>query len=340
MLNKINVYVLFQILKSFTLVFFIFLSISWLLQLTRLFSLTNLIQINFINILQLSVYLIPNILTVIIPFILIFGILLCFIKLSKDREIIAVYSLGMHLKPFRYSLTFFILLVVIFQIFLNTYIAPKIYEAYKLKEFDLRNTINLDKMILSNFIKINNNTTIDFKKENNLYLDILINFNDEKENIIYAKNGLIDNDNDKFIFELKNGFKLSLDQNNNNIEKLEFDNYILRINKNNTIKFDNYDKNTLTIFDDLSESNYFNIISKFSDVIISICIIYFFYKNNVMKVNFSLKNNIFFILYSIFLLIMNQTIKNSEIDIIFYLILVVILIISVLIISNFNKFNE
>ena len=32
---------------------------------------------------------------------------------------------------------------------------------------------------------------------------------------------------------------------------------------------------------------------------------YFFYKNNVMKVNFSLKNNIFFILYSIFLLIMN-----------------------------------
>ena len=91
MLNKINVYVLFQILKSFTLVFFIFLSISWLLQLTRLFSLTNLIQINFINILQLSVYLIPNILTVIIPFILIFGILLCFIKLSKDREIIAVY---------------------------------------------------------------------------------------------------------------------------------------------------------------------------------------------------------------------------------------------------------
>ena len=151
---------------------------------------------------------------------------------------------------------------------------------------------------------------------------------------------MIDNDNDKFIFKLKNGFKLSLDQNNNNIEKLEFENYILRINKNNTIKFDNYDKNTLTIFDDLSESNYFNIISKFSDVIISICIIYFFYKNNVMKVNFSLKNNIFFILYSIFLLIMNQTIKNSEIDIIFYLILVVILIISVLIISNFNKFNE
>ena len=45
---------------------------------------------------------------------------------------------------------------------LNFYIAPKIYENYKLKEYELRNTINFENMIFSNFIKINNDTILDF----------------------------------------------------------------------------------------------------------------------------------------------------------------------------------
>ena len=94
MINKIDTYIFFQIIKSCSLVFFIFLSISWLLQLTRLFTLTNLIQVDIFNIIFLSLYIIPNLLTVIIiPFVIIFGIF-CFLKLNKDKEIIAIYSLG------------------------------------------------------------------------------------------------------------------------------------------------------------------------------------------------------------------------------------------------------
>ena len=44
-----------------------------------------------------------------------------------------------------------------------------------------------DKMIISNFVKLNQDTTIDFKKDKNLYKDIFINFKDEKENIIFRK---------------------------------------------------------------------------------------------------------------------------------------------------------
>ena len=86
MFNKINIYIFFQILKSCSLLMFIFLAITWLLQLTRLFSLTNLIQIDVLNIIYLSLFLIPNLLSVIIPFILIFGILLCFVKLNRDKD--------------------------------------------------------------------------------------------------------------------------------------------------------------------------------------------------------------------------------------------------------------
>ena len=101
--------------------------------------------------------------------------------------------------------------MVIIYLSLNFYISTIIYEKYKLKEFELRNTINIDKMIISNFIKINQNTTIDFQKnDEDFYENIFINFNDENENIIIAKKGLIKNEKNKYFFQLNDGFKISI----------------------------------------------------------------------------------------------------------------------------------
>ena len=77
-MNKISAYIFIQIFKGCSLIFFIFVSIAWLLQLTRLISLTNLIQVDIITIIILSFYLLPYLITIIMPFVLIFGILLCF----------------------------------------------------------------------------------------------------------------------------------------------------------------------------------------------------------------------------------------------------------------------
>ena len=99
---KINNYLFIQLIKYFFLILFIFLSVAWILQLTRLFTITNFMHIEIIDVLMLSLYLIPNIITVIIPFIIIFGLLLCFIKLNKDNELIAILTLGIGLRPFKY----------------------------------------------------------------------------------------------------------------------------------------------------------------------------------------------------------------------------------------------
>ena len=99
--GKINNYLLLQISRYFFLILFIFLSVAWLLQITRLFTITNFMHIKFIDVIFLSFYLIPNIISVIAPFILIFGLLLCFIKLNNDNELIAILSLGDGLKSFR-----------------------------------------------------------------------------------------------------------------------------------------------------------------------------------------------------------------------------------------------
>ncbi len=339
MLNKINLYVFIQIIKSCTLIFFIFLSISWLLQITRLFTLTNLIQIDIFNIIYLSFFLIPNLLTIILPFIIIFGILLCFIKFNKDREIIAIYSLGLQLKPLRYSLLFFSLIICIFYSLLNFYISPLVYEKYKIKEYELRNTINFDKMLITNFIKLNDNTTIDFKKnQDSNYEDILISFSDSSENLIFAKNGFIKNNNKEYIFQLNEGFKITI--NENEIENLEFENYVFKVENKNNIEFNNYDRNTLTLYDDLNSGNYLNIGFRIIDILFIIIIINFFYRYNIKNNNLEIKHNVIFISTSTFILIINQLLKNSEISLIFYMSITITLIILIIMLTYILRKNN
>lgn len=316
-IKKINLYLFTQIFKYFFLVLFIFLTVAWLLQVTRLFTITNFMQINILELFLLSLFLIPNIITVIVPFILIFGLLLCFIKLNKDNELISILSLGLGLRPFKYTLFYFSIIIIFIFSFLNFYIAPTIYEKYKIQEYDLRNNLDFNNMAFSNFISINKSTILDFNKQNNEYEDIFINFYDGKDNIIYAKKGNIFNENKYFNFQLNEGFKLTINQ-NNQIEKLEFLNYLLKIEKKDLTEKVIYDKNTYTIFDDIKSKNYINISFKIIDVLLILYVIIIFYFNNLKKLNFKIMNCIFFSLFCISILLINQILKNSEIALINY----------------------
>lgn len=336
---KINYYLLLQICKYFFLILFIFLSVAWLLQLTRLFTITNFMHIQIYDIIFLSIYLIPNIVTVILPFILIFGLLLCFIKLNKDNELIAILSLGMGLKPFKNTLVIFSLLIVSIFILLNFYFAPKVYEVYKIKEFDLRNKVDINKMNFSNFLNLNKTTILDFKKKNNEYIDIFINFSDEKENLVYAEKGKIFKENSLYNFQLINGFKISID-NLGQIEKLEFRNYTLKIENRSIINNNIVDRNTFTIFDDFQSKNYLNISFKLIDIILIFYIVILFYNNNLKRINFNAINNIYFSIICIIILIINQIFKNSEVILFNYTVFIVSTFIFTLLISYLKKRYE
>ena len=168
-MNKINFYIFNEILRGFLLILFVFLSIAWLLQFTRLMSISNFLQIDTLSILELSVYLVPNLFTVILPFIIIIGISITFIKLFKDREIITIFTLGMNTDAIRKPLIFFSFMIISLSVIFNFYLSPNIYEKFKLNEYELRNTINFEKILFSNFMELNDSTIIDFKK-------IMINF--------------------------------------------------------------------------------------------------------------------------------------------------------------------
>ena len=338
-IDKIKIYLFSQITKYFVLILFIFLSVAWLLQITRLFTVTNFLHIEVLDIILLSLYLIPNLITVILPFILIFGLLLCFIKLKRDNELIAILSLGFGLKPFKVTLVYFCLVIIIIFTSLNFYIAPKVYEIYKIKEIELRNTLDFNKMAFSNFLNLDKTTILDFDKKDNQYEEIFIKYNDSKENIIFAKKGNIVNVNNQYNFRLTDGFKISIDE-NEQIEKLEFLNYILNIDHKNIRSNKIIDKNTFTILDDYKTKNYLNISFKLLDIFIIIFLIFFFYRNNIRDINFKTLNNIYFSCSCIFILIVNQILKNSEITIYSYLFLIFTIIFISLIASIVKKRYE
>ena len=135
-MTKLNWYIFMQIFKSCTLIFFIFISIAWLTQISRLFTIMNNLQIEFYRIISLSTYIIPNLANITLPFILIFGLLLTFIKLDKDKEIITIYSLGLSLKQITKPLLLTSIFFIIVYLLLNFFLSPLIYEKYKKKEFE------------------------------------------------------------------------------------------------------------------------------------------------------------------------------------------------------------
>ena len=317
-MNKLNVYIFNELLKGFLLIFFIFLSISWLLQFTRLISVSNLLQIDSLSILILSIYLIPNLFTIILPFIVIIGISITFIRLFKDREIITIYSLGLNTDIIKKPLLIFSILIIFISIFFNFYFSPNIYEKYKLNEYELRNKINLEKIIFSNFIELNKNTVIDFKRNKKQFNDIFINYTDNKENIIYAKKGSIKKEKNKYIFNLDDGFKLTLLV-NGDIEKLEFASYNLQFEDKNYKEYNNFDKNTSNFLEDIFSKDYLNLSYKFYDSLIFVIIFLFFYNYNLKKYKFEIKNILFFISSCATILIINQIIKNLNSSFIFYL---------------------
>ena len=336
-MKKINLYVFIQIIKSCTLVFFIFISIAWLLQISRLFSYLNNLQIDFVNVLFLSFFLIPNLINVTLPFIIIFGLIIAFIKFDKDKEIIAIFSLGLSIKEIIKPFFLISIITIFLYLFLNLFFSPYIYDKYKQKEFDLRNSINLDNINISNFIQLDENLILDFSKKEDVFEDVFIRFIGENENIVFAKKARIIKEPKKFIFNLSEGFKLSFM--NNKIEKLEFENYKLNFPLKNENNYNNYDKNTLTLFNLIKYKDYKSMIERMFDTLILLTVIIFFYFNNIKDNKFSINHIFIYLFFSILIIIFQNIIKNLDFSLQFSFFLNIINFSIIYLFMLINKFK-
>ena len=336
-MKKINLYVFIQIIKSCTLVFFIFISIAWLLQISRLFSYLSNLKIDFVNVLFLSFFLIPNLINVTLPFIIIFGLIIAFIKFDKDKEIIAIFSLGLSIKEILKPFFLISIITIFLYLFLNLFFSPYIYDKYKQKEFDLRNSINLDNINISNFIQLDENLILDFSKKEDVFEDVFIRFIGENENIVFAKKARIIKEPKKFIFNLSRGFKLSFM--NNKIEKLEFENYKLNFPLKNENNYNNYDKNTLTLFNLIKYKDFNSMIERMFDTLILLTVIIFFYFNNIKDNKFSINHIFIYLFLSILIIIFQNIIKNLDFSLQFSFLLNIINFSIIYLFMFINKFK-
>jgi len=312
-MKKINLYVFIQIFKSCTLVFFIFVSIAWLLQISRLFSFLGNFQVKFLDIFYLSLFLIPNLINVILPFIVIFGLIIAFIKFDKDKEIIAIFSLGLSINEVRKPLINFSIFIILIYIFLNYFISPIVYEIYKKKEFELRNLLDFNNINIANFIQLDDKLILDFVKIDNKFKDVFIRFTEVEENLIYADNAKIEKLKNEIIFNLNNGFKLSFKD--SKIEKLEFENYKFKFTTKENIFYNNIDQNSITLIQLIKNKDYKTIIEKIAETLLIIVILYSFYFLIIKKHNYTIKNIFVYLIISIFIVINLNIIKNTNMDI-------------------------
>ncbi len=175
-----------------------------------------------------NLYNFPKIIHRILPFVFAISIFFELIKYEKNNELLIFWTNGVTKKVFIKNLINFTLIIMCLQIFIGSFISPS--NQFKARLF-LKNS-NMD--FLPNLIKqgkfidtISGLTIfINQKTNNNSFKNIYIQegqFVDFKQNdnqIIYAKEGFLINE-DKKLFRLKNGKVIS--NNNNKLISFEFD---------------------------------------------------------------------------------------------------------------------
>ncbi len=170
----------------------------------------------------------PKIIHRILPFVFAISVFFELIKYEKNNELLIFWTNGVTKKKFISNLTNFTLIVMFVQILIGSIISPS--SQFKAREF-LKNS-NMD--FLPNLIKqgkfidtVSGLTIfINEKKDKNSFKNIyiqegnILDFNSNNNQIIYAKEGYLDN-KDKKIFKLVKGKIVST--NNNKLISFEFD---------------------------------------------------------------------------------------------------------------------
>lgn len=182
MFKKIKIYIVFFQFKYFLNFILILLSLIWLSQIMRLVDLKYSISNQILEVVSTTLLVIPSYLNPLAPVILLISYFYLNFTINATREIII---LNQYLN-YRNKFTISILIKLIFIIFFYynyEFLSPKTYQAYKLKELEIRNNFKLG-MPNSTEFHIDKELSIFFKKKvNQKFYDV--------ESVLYKDNQFI-----------------------------------------------------------------------------------------------------------------------------------------------------
>ena len=310
-MKKFEIYLLTQLLKSFFLIFFIFIGISWLLQASRLLNLVTLHKIAIEKVFLLSINIIPNIITNIVPFIILFGLLLTCIKLYKDKEIVAAYTLGISVRNIIKPIIIYSLSVFSISLVLSFIISPYYYDNFKKNEFNLRNNLDIENIGLNSFYNFGNEIVINFDKKNDEFINLMIFQTKPSKSIILANKAKMYLEDNKLNLELFDGFKTDIKEKSN--ETLQYEKYNLSLDLKKNEVYNNLDINTFglkKLFFEKNKQNLLIINQRLVDSLLLISIIFFLTQNLLLRLQFNLFNIFLIAIIGIFIIFLDNILGN------------------------------
>lgn len=204
----INKYLLNQFLNIKISLFFILFIVVSMVFFIQIAKITSIIEINFIDLLNLYAFMIPRIIIFTFPISFFISLTLCLYKLSKENESIVLFTLGISPKLIA---NFYLKLSIIFSIFLLIISFVFIPIAFNLQDnfiYYKKTQINFNLKIGKFGQKFSSWLIFIQDQNNNIYKDIIMyqpTHNNEKEQLIIAKEAKIENENNNMVLKLFNG---------------------------------------------------------------------------------------------------------------------------------------
>lgn len=222
--------------------------ILWLTRSLKFLDYITEYGLDFDVFLNVLILILPNLLLLVVPLSLLISIIMTYSRMIQNNEIIVLQNNGINRKSLISPIFFLSLICFIFCIFISFYLIPvSLQKLSDIKENMKNNVVNV-LLNNDNFNSVDNITLYTKKKDGNKLQSIMIFIKDknDKNNLIYAQNGYIDNN----IIELSNGTmeEVNLD-NKNKMNIIFFEKYKINLNDyyNDDIKDKNRDFETFTI---------------------------------------------------------------------------------------------
>jgi len=234
------------------------------------------------------------------------------LKLFKDKELIASYTLGINYKIILRPFYFFSFIVLLSSLFISFFLSPYSYDSYKKKEFDLRTNLDIENIGLENFFEFNNEIIMNFEKEENNFTNLFIFQKNPKNNLIIANKTEMELNDNKLELKLFDGFKAEFKETSNEI--LVFDKYNFQLNLNKNEEYDNSDENTFNIIKLINDKNYLLINQRIIDGLLLISLIYLITNNLLIKLRFTNINVTLIIIISILIIFFDNIFASLNID--------------------------
>lgn len=188
---------------------------------------------SFFLFLKIAILLLPDLLSLVLPFSLFFSILYVYNRLSIDRELIIMRALGLSNKRVAFPSLLFGFLITLLLLSMNIFLLPKTFSSLRDVEYKLRNTASISILKEGEFNTFPGLTLFLRKKMNNGEIHGVFVYSTEKQNKPYtlvAQKGYIKKDPIQGIYlALEKGVRQEKDPKTFKTQFLYFDSTVVML---------------------------------------------------------------------------------------------------------------